>query len=94
MVKDQSLEDCRISLVNFTGYILASLDLAHEYVTLGKLRRAVSIFSPAHDIVRSRQASREVSVRFLLRFGESLAIFEDIPKRWRISTSSEVNVCG
>lgn len=81
MVKNKFLECRSHRLIKISGYILASLDLALQYVTLGKLRRAVSIFNPALDTVRSGQASQEVSVRFLLRFAESLAIYEDIPKR-------------
>jgi len=63
------------------GYVLASLDLAHEYVVLGKLKRASSIFYPALDIVRTGQASDDVSVRFLLRFSEAMSIMDDVPKR-------------
>ncbi|KDR77139.1 hypothetical protein GALMADRAFT_66375 [Galerina marginata CBS 339.88] len=66
------------------GYVLASLDLAHEYVTLGKLKRAASIFNPALEVVRSGQASDEVAVRFLLRFAESLAAVEDVPKSSKV----------
>ncbi|CAA7261156.1 unnamed protein product [Cyclocybe aegerita] len=62
------------------GYITASIELAHEYVTLGKLKRAASIFNQALEVVRSGQASPDVSVRFLLRFAESLALVDDVPK--------------
>ncbi|KAF8878488.1 peptidase family C50-domain-containing protein [Gymnopilus junonius] len=62
------------------GYILASLDLAHQYVALGKLKRATSIFNPALEMVRSGQASGDIAVQFLLRFSESLAVIEDVPK--------------
>lgn len=63
------------------GYIVASLDLAYEYVTLGKLKRAASIFKPVLEVVREHKASLDVSVRLLLRFAETLAILEDVPRR-------------
>jgi len=68
-------------LTRLAGYIVASLDLAHEYVTLGKLKRAASIFKPALEVVREHTASLDVSVRLLLRFAETLAILEDVPRR-------------
>ena len=72
----------RIVLFLFSkGYITASIDLAHEYVALGKMRRASSIFSQALEVVRGRHASPEVAVRFLLRYSESLAMVEEVSKR-------------
>lgn len=73
-----------ITELYIVGYVIASLDLAHEYASLGKLRRAASIFNQALDIVRSGQTSGDVAVRFLLRFAESLALIEDVPKRFRV----------
>ncbi|KAF8958159.1 peptidase family C50-domain-containing protein [Flammula alnicola] len=66
------------------GYVTASLDLAHEYATLGKLKRATVIFTQALEIVRSGQASLDVAVKFLLRFSETLALVEDVPKSSKI----------
>jgi len=57
------------------------LELAHEYVTLGKMKRAITIFNQALEIVRQGEVSDEVRVRFLLRFAESLAVAEDVPSR-------------
>ena len=68
-------------LVFFQGYIAASIDLAHEYVVLGKMRRASSIFNQALEVVRGKHASSEISVRFLLRYSEMLAMAEEVPKR-------------
>lgn len=64
-----------------SGHITASIDLAHEYVALGKMRRASSIFNQALGVIRGRHASPEVAVRFLLRYSESLAMVEEVPKR-------------
>ncbi|KAF9528394.1 peptidase family C50-domain-containing protein [Crepidotus variabilis] len=63
------------------GYILTCVDLAHGYVSLGKVKRAAAIFKPALEIVQNGQASEEASVRLLLRFSEHLAAVEEIPKR-------------
>lgn len=64
-----------------SGYILALIDLAHEYVKLGKTRRAASIFKQALDVVRSGEASDEVCVHFNLRFAEALATAEEVEQR-------------
>jgi separase len=63
------------------GYILASIDLAHEYVKLSKMKRAASIFNQALNPVKSGQASDEASALFFLRFAESLATSEDVARR-------------
>jgi separase len=65
----------------FEGYISASLDLAHEYMRIGKTRRATSIFNQALDAVRGGKVSDETSALFLLRFAESLALIENVPRR-------------
>jgi hypothetical protein len=75
-----SFQDILTRIVS-PGYITVSIDLAHEYVALGKLRRASSIFNQALEVVRGRHASPEVAVRFLLRYSESLAMVEEVPKR-------------
>ncbi|PFH48873.1 hypothetical protein AMATHDRAFT_148907 [Amanita thiersii Skay4041] len=62
------------------GYISASLDLAHEYVKLGKLRRASTVFNQALNTVRSGQVSDEVCSLFFLRYAEALAVLEDVPQ--------------
>ncbi|KAF8623369.1 hypothetical protein AX17_007447 [Amanita inopinata Kibby_2008] len=60
------------------GYISASIDLAHEYVKLGKLRRASAVFNHALNSVRSGQVSDDVCSLFLLRYAEALAVLEDV----------------
>ncbi|KAF5357177.1 hypothetical protein D9756_006793 [Leucocoprinus leucothites] len=66
--------------VNSEGYITASLDLAHEYMRIGKTRRATSIFMQALETVRGGHVSEETSALFMLRFAESLALIENVPK--------------
>lgn len=66
---------------------MASIHLGHEYVALGKMRRASSIFKQALEVVRGRHASPEVAVRFLLHYyydSESLAMVE-VSKRYTCS---------
>jgi separase len=65
----------------YSGYILASIDLAHEYVKLRKTKRAALIFNQALNSVKSGQASDEASALFFLRFAESFAIAEDVARR-------------
>ncbi|KAK2461139.1 hypothetical protein APHAL10511_006666 [Amanita phalloides] len=66
--------------VTSDGYISASIDLAHEYVKLGKLRRASAVFNHALNSVRSGQVSDDVCSLFLLRYAEALAVLEDVPQ--------------
>ncbi|ETW77792.1 hypothetical protein HETIRDRAFT_245334, partial [Heterobasidion irregulare TC 32-1] len=55
-------------------YIKASIDLAHEYVKLGKTAKAGVIYSNALSSVRRQSTSDEVRILFFLRFSESLAV--------------------
>ncbi|KZT24871.1 hypothetical protein NEOLEDRAFT_1134566 [Neolentinus lepideus HHB14362 ss-1] len=63
---------------NRDGYVKACVDLAHEYVGLGKIERASKIYGQALTVVRSQQASEEAAILFLLRYAESLAITDSI----------------
>ncbi|KAM6503193.1 cysteine peptidase C50 [Amanita muscaria] len=60
------------------GYVSASIDLAHEYVKLGKLRRASAVFNHALNSVRSGQVSDDICALFLLRYAEAFAVLEDV----------------
>ncbi|KAH9478241.1 Separin [Psilocybe cubensis] len=71
-------------------FVISSLDLAHEYVLLGKTKRAASIFYPALEIVRSGQVSDDVAVRFLLRFSESLCVIGDVPESSKVYLEAHV----
>jgi separase len=70
-----------LNLSKELGFILASIDLAHEYVLIGKTRRARNIFNRVLNSVEGGRASDEVSVAFFLRYAELLALSEDIPRR-------------
>jgi separase len=52
------------------------------------------IFNLALGVVRNGQASPEVSSAFLLRFAESLALIEDVSRRYDNSIFFGSCVCG
>ena len=66
----------------YLAYIRASIDLAHEYVKLSKTKRAASIFNQTLNSVKTGQVSDEAVALFYLRFAESLAIAEDVSRRY------------
>lgn len=57
-------------------YIWVCVDLAHEYVKLGRLEKANSVYNNTLPMVQnaSISISEEARVFFYLRFAESLAI--------------------
>ncbi|KAG6813285.1 hypothetical protein H0H92_012440 [Tricholoma furcatifolium] len=78
---DMSRKLCEMQLGRQSdGYITSSVDLAHEYILLGKTRRAATIFDLTLDIVKSDKTSLEASAYFYLRYAESLALMEDASK--------------
>lgn len=60
---------------------MASIDLAHEYVKLGKTGKASNLFGQALTAVRNGQVSDEIRTAFLLRYSESLATVCNIHHR-------------
>ncbi|KAI0313288.1 peptidase family C50-domain-containing protein [Amylostereum chailletii] len=59
-------------------YMVSSIDLAYEYLKLGKLRKAGSIFNRTLALFRSGVSSDESRILFLLRHTESLAVMGDV----------------
>ncbi|SJK98717.1 uncharacterized protein ARMOST_01986 [Armillaria ostoyae] len=59
-------------------YVWASAQLAHDYVSLGKMKRANKIFNQLSPTVHAGQVSFDVAITFLLRFAESRAMLDDI----------------
>ena len=57
-------------------YIWVCVDLAHEYVKLGRLEKANSVYNSTLPIVQNANVSvpEEARVFFYLRFAESLAM--------------------
>jgi hypothetical protein len=70
------------------GYILAPVDLAHEYVKLSKMKHAASIFNQTLNSIKSGQASDEASALFFLRFAESLVT----SLHWRMPLEGKLHV--
>ncbi|KAK0449824.1 peptidase family C50-domain-containing protein [Desarmillaria tabescens] len=62
-------------------YVWASAQLAHDFVSLGKMKRANKIFSQLSPTVQAGQVSFDVAITFLLRFAESRVILDDIAQR-------------
>ncbi|KAK0220404.1 cysteine peptidase C50 [Armillaria fumosa] len=59
-------------------YVWASAQLAHDYVSLGKMKRANKIFNQLSSTVQAGQVSFDVAITFFLRFAESRAVLDDI----------------
>jgi separase len=57
-------------------YIWVCVDLAHEYVKLGRLEKASSVYNSTLPMVQNADisTSEEARVFFYLRFAESLAM--------------------
>jgi separase len=64
-----------------SDYLVASMELAHQFVKLGKVRRAISIYSQALNKTRNTSVSGELRVHLLLRHAEALAMLDNISKR-------------
>lgn len=75
-VKFDVLIDCPGS-----GYVILSVDLAHEYVKLGKTVKASTIYGQTLIVVRNNEPSAEVRTLFLLRYSESLALVNNVLRR-------------
>lgn len=61
---------------------MLSIDLAHEYVKLGKMAKASAIYGQTLIVIRNNEASAEVRTLFLLRYSESLALVNNISRRY------------
>ncbi|KAF8075942.1 cysteine peptidase C50 [Lyophyllum atratum] len=61
--------------IHSDGYIMNSVDLAYEYIKLGKTRRAAMVFNQALNAVRSGNASDDACASFFLRFAESSTVY-------------------
>jgi separase len=68
-------------------YINVCIELALEYMKLGKTKRATALFNHTLTAVKSGKASEDVCVMFYLRHAESLALAEDISKRYNQRSS-------
>jgi hypothetical protein len=73
-----------VSYVALSDYISASTDLAHEYVRLGKVKKAAAIYNHTLDVLKTRNISDEAQAKLFLRFAQSLAVSNDCLQRWAL----------
>ncbi|KAG0699186.1 peptidase family C50-domain-containing protein [Suillus ampliporus] len=59
-------------------YIMICVDLASEYVKLGKTKRADSIFARSSATLKSSNVSDEIYISYLLRYAEILALGNNV----------------
>ena len=72
-------------LVSHLGFIRASVDAAVQYLSLGKTRRALTIYVHALTAVSDAAAatiSDDVRIMLLLHYAEALALCGDGEKRY------------
>ena len=68
-------------LIDLSDFVKISVDLAHEYVKLGKTEKGGNIYKHTLSVVKNLALSREARVLFFLRYSESLAITGNVLKR-------------
>jgi len=73
----------------YIALVKASVELAHEYIKLGKTERAATVFGRALAFGRNpaHKLSDEIRIMFLLRYAESLAIVSNTEKRYDRNSS-------
>ena len=63
--------DVLINVLAYSGYVMLSIDLAHEYVKLGKTAKANTIYGQTLSVVRNNEPTAEVRTLFLLQIGRA-----------------------
>lgn len=63
-------------------HISVSVQLASEYVRLGRLRRATKLFHQISPIIKQGQTSLDTGVAFFLRFAEASYMSEEFEQWW------------
>ncbi|KAH9945510.1 peptidase family C50-domain-containing protein [Amylocystis lapponica] len=61
-------------------YITASMDLAYEYIKLGRMEKAGTVYAHSFAALSSGETAPEVRILFLLRYAESLAAAGNVIK--------------
>ncbi|KAI6040844.1 peptidase family C50-domain-containing protein [Pisolithus marmoratus] len=61
------------------AYSMFCVDLAHEYIKLGKPKRASSIFNRCTTLLKADARPAEVRIRYLLNQAEVLALGDNMP---------------
>ena len=70
-----------VTCIVVIDFVRLSVDLAHEYVKLGKTKKGAAIYKHTLGVVKSLSWSEETRVLYLLRYSESLASTGDVLKR-------------
>lgn len=71
--------------IYFLDYIKACIDLAHEYVKLGRTEKAGGLYNHAVGLVNQPTAGDQLRILFFLRYTESLALTGNVRQRYFIS---------
>ena len=69
---------------------MVSVELAQEYVNLGKLTKAGNIYLAATNLAKKVLLSEETRVMLSLRFAEAQAASGNVLKRFAIRTGERV----
>ena len=74
---------------------MLSIDLAHEYVKLGKMAKASTIYGQTLAVVRNNEPTAEIRTLFLLHYSESLALMNNVLRRCDEyqTKADEANIC-
>lgn len=71
---------------NVTDYVVLSIELAQEYVNLGKLGKAANIYHSLTTLAQKVVLPAETRVLLSLRFAESQAVAGNVLKRFAYPT--------
>lgn len=66
----------------FTAYSVICVDLAHEYMKLGKSKRASALFNKCANLLKMGDVPDEVRLQYLLGRAEVLALGGNVPARY------------
>ncbi|THV00746.1 hypothetical protein K435DRAFT_963900 [Dendrothele bispora CBS 962.96] len=69
--------------------ILSSSELAHEYVLLGKIKRANKIFNQTYSTVQNGGVSDEASCTFFLQFAEASILNDNVAQSLKLYTEGQ-----
>lgn len=67
---------------SLTAYSVICVDLAHEYIKLGKSKRASALFNKCANVLKAGEVPDEVRLQYLLGHAEVLALGDNIPARY------------
>jgi len=67
---------------HYVAYSVICVDLAHEYVKLGKSKRASALFSKCANVLKAGEVADEVRLLYLLGHAEVLALGDNVPARY------------